>query len=264
MEENTVLIAVGVVIASMFIAGLIRGITGILQGVLCWVVIFGMMFLVTPAIENSLQGSAVEEKFQNSVESHIKSQLAKLENKSETLEELTNTTEVIDLSSEQSTAELFDSIEIPLPEVVDGYIAKQVKKSKKAEKTFKLNKKKDLDKQLSKINQTIAQQASGPIVHFMLRGAALLVSSILAIILTRLLSFVLSLIAEMPVIGPGNRFLGGCFGIIEGCLIVWIIFDVITCFVMTPRGQELYTQIQSDTILRLLYAYNPLDIFVSI
>lgn len=70
------------------------------------------------------------------------------------------------------------------------------------------------------------------------------------------LSFCLSFVFELPIVGSINRLGGVLFGAAEGLLIVWLVLLIISLFEDSEMGRLLYEQIYSSRFLTLLYERN--------
>lgn len=66
----------------------------------------------------------------------------------------------------------------------------------------------------------------------------------------------LDLIAHLPVLHGVNQILGLFGGLLQGLLIVWIIFLVITVCVSTQPGSELMDMIRESPVLKTIYDSN--------
>lgn len=87
-------------------------------------------------------------------------------------------------------------------------------------------------------------------------GIVLLVLGILFIILYAVLERVLNIISKLPVIHQANALGGGIIGLIDGFLLVWLAFGIITLFSGTPAGLVCNEQIQDSSILTWIYDNN--------
>ncbi len=89
------------------------------------------------------------------------------------------------------------------------------------------------------------------IVAFML--TLIVVTSVL-----RAVIFSLNVIADLPVFGFMNRLAGGVMGVIGVLIIVWAAFVIITVMYTTEIGREMFDMIQSNSMLSVIYEYNPI------
>ena len=107
---------------------------------------------------------------------------------------------------------------------------------------------------------TFGEYLSVYIAHMLVKGIASLLSFALAMMAIRLLAFALESVAQLPVLSSINRVGGGLAGAVQGILIIWLCFLVITilCSFNMPWCQELYKLIQEDAFLTFWYNNNVL------
>lgn len=90
-----------------------------------------------------------------------------------------------------------------------------------------------------------------------------IVTFLLAAVGLALLCFVLNIISKLPVLHQINTLAGVAAGALEGLVIVWIFFIVITMFGTTEFGREALTLISENPILSFLYDSNLLSGFIT-
>jgi len=94
-----------------------------------------------------------------------------------------------------------------------------------------------------------------------LNAAAVIVSILISIIVFAILEFLLNRLANLPVLGAVNKFLGFLLGFAKGLIFIWILFIIIGLIKATPVGQTLTDQISGSPLLswvntnNLLYKY---------
>lgn len=88
---------------------------------------------------------------------------------------------------------------------------------------------------------------------------AWILSFILISILLGILVHVLDIIAKLPGIDSINHIGGLVVGLLEGLLIVWILFFVIVLCQGSEWGSQMMTEIQENPLLKLLYESNVLE-----
>lgn len=81
---------------------------------------------------------------------------------------------------------------------------------------------------------------------------------IIVTILVRAIVLALDIVSNLPVLGLVNRLAGGVLGTAGALIVVWVIFTVITLLYTTNIGKELYALIEQESILMLIYEYNPI------
>lgn len=90
-----------------------------------------------------------------------------------------------------------------------------------------------------------------------------LVICLLVKILLHIISASLNIIGNLPVIGGINRISGLIAGIVQGIIVVWIGFIVITLFANNELGYQLLTLISESSILSNIYNNNILLILIT-
>lgn len=106
--------------------------------------------------------------------------------------------------------------------------------------------------------------AAKNISDFVPKYMANLILNIISFIVTFILimSFIwlavttLNIIASLPVLNGINRILGLVLGFVQGLIIVWIAFLIITIFSNTDIGRQLMTMIAESPVLSVLYDSN--------
>ena len=69
----------------------------------------------------------------------------------------------------------------------------------------------------------------------------------------------LDLITKLPVLKSINRLGGLIIGLMEGVLVVWLLFLLIVLCQNSELGKEMMTSIQQQPILKFLYDYNMIE-----
>ncbi|MDD6380808.1 MAG: hypothetical protein PUG04_03850 [Lachnospiraceae bacterium] len=280
---NYLLIITLVLLFVGFVIGWAKGLIGILTGILSWVIILGVMYVATPAIERAYSKGPVYEKMYNTVSDHVSNGLVTKENKAidelnESIEAANDsdstdtTTETasdgnqkadINLSDSESMKDFLSGISISLPSAVTRIVAQAVDGATNAAARLVSNITADSQDKITSANDTIVNTVSTPIATLMVRGLALLTSFLLAVIITRIIALIGQALGNTPVIGGISRFFGGIWGIIVVLVLVWLFMDLVTCFSITPNGQKLMSQINSSSFLDTLYINNPLTFFIT-
>lgn len=70
------------------------------------------------------------------------------------------------------------------------------------------------------------------------------------------LCFLLDVISKLPVIHQINTVAGVAFGALEGLVVLWIFFVIITMFGSTGFGQTMLAMVSESEILSFLYDHN--------
>jgi len=82
------------------------------------------------------------------------------------------------------------------------------------------------------------------------------VTFILVSVILRLAIKALDVMAKLPIIHGINQFLGLFLGLLQGVLVVWLIFLVITIFSSTSTGRQLLLMVSESPILTFIYDSN--------
>lgn len=105
---------------------------------------------------------------------------------------------------------------------------------------------------------TFAQYVGAYLARMIINVVAFLVTFIVVTLILRAVIFALDIVTELPVLGCLNRIAGAGLGLAIALVIVWVAFIVLTLLYTTKAGYNIYTMIQNDTWLKLIYDYNPL------
>lgn len=85
-----------------------------------------------------------------------------------------------------------------------------------------------------------------------------LLTFIIVTILVRAIVLALDIVSNLPVLGLVNRLAGGVLGAVGALIVIWVLFLIITLLYTTNIGKELYALIEQESILMLIYEYNPI------
>ncbi len=107
----------------------------------------------------------------------------------------------------------------------------------------------------SKGYEWIAEQAAGAVVE----RIAWILAFILISVLLGFLVHALDIIAKLPGIDTINHAGGLAVGLLEGLVVVWIFFLVITLCQGSEWGSQMMDEIQKNPLLELLYEKNMLE-----
>lgn len=107
---------------------------------------------------------------------------------------------------------------------------------------------------------TFGEYVSEALARMIVNGLSFVVSYMLASVILRLGTWVLNILAGLPVLKSANKLAGGLVGLVKGILFVWIAFLVLTVLCSTEIGKQGLALIEKDTFLCILYEY---DVFVN-
>ncbi|MDD3339276.1 MAG: CvpA family protein [Lachnospiraceae bacterium] len=100
------------------------------------------------------------------------------------------------------------------------------------------------------------------IAAWIVYGIAILISLVVSIILIVIATHFLNLIAKLPVLGGINRVGGLLLGTVQGLILIWIFFLIVTALANTAFGASAMQEINRDNILTYLYDNNLIMQFV--
>lgn len=105
---------------------------------------------------------------------------------------------------------------------------------------------------------TVTGYVSGYLARTVINGFSYVLAYILSAIAIRLIVYVLNLIAALPILKTANKLTGGAVGLLKGLVFVWIAFLVLTVLCSTAIGKTALELIAKDSLLNVLYQYDPL------
>jgi len=89
-----------------------------------------------------------------------------------------------------------------------------------------------------------------------INALAFVVIFLAMVILLAILCRVLNIISKLPLLNELNKTAGLLVGVLQGFIIIWILFIVITVFSGTTFGQSLFEMINNNEILTMIYDNN--------
>lgn len=102
----------------------------------------------------------------------------------------------------------------------------------------------------------VYQELANAVASYMIRGIAFFIAFIVAGILSRWIGHMLNFISHIPILHSTNKFLGAGIGVVQGVLIVWLMFYVITLCGTSEWGMKLLSYIKESELLFYLYKNN--------
>ena len=106
--------------------------------------------------------------------------------------------------------------------------------------------------------ETFAQYVGHFLAKLIINIIAFLCTFILVTIVVRAIVFALDIVSELPVLGAVNRLAGGVVGVAGALIIVWTLFVIITLLYTTDIGKQMFGMIESNSLLKMLYDFNPI------
>lgn len=158
------------------------------------------------------------------------------------------------LKSDESVKEVIENADIPRDMQVAAIEASDLPELFKS--LLSTNNNSEIYKELGV--ETFAQYVGSFLAKLIINIAAFLCTFLLVTIVFRAVIFALDIVSELPVIGFVNRAAGGVAGVLCALVIIWIAFIIVTLLHVASIGADVYEMIQKDTLLRMLYEYNPI------
>ena len=111
--------------------------------------------------------------------------------------------------------------------------------------------------------KTFEEYVCRQITNVIINAIAFVVTLLLTIIALAVLCFALNLLAKLPVLKQVNATAGLAAGVLEGLLIVWILFVILTMFAGSEFGSKALAQISENPLLDFLYKNNLVSKFIA-
>lgn len=108
--------------------------------------------------------------------------------------------------------------------------------------------------------ETFGEYVSEALARMIINGLSFAVSYMMASVILRLGTWILNVLAGLPVLNGANKLAGGMVGLVKGVLFIWIAFLVLTVLYSTEIGRQGLSLIEKDPFLNVVYEY---DIFVN-
>lgn len=102
----------------------------------------------------------------------------------------------------------------------------------------------------------MVKEISTGMTNIIMKAIAFVISYAIVMLIFQVVFSVIGVMEKIPGIGQMNRGLGLAVGIIEGFVIVWAMFALITFASTTPIGMGLVSQINHAPLLKWLYTHN--------
>ena len=107
---------------------------------------------------------------------------------------------------------------------------------------------------------SFAEYVSESLARMIVNGLSFFISYLLASVILRMGTYILNLLAGLPVLKSANKLAGAVTGLVKGILFIWTAFLVLTILCSSRIGKEGLALIERDVFLAPLYEY---DIFVN-
>lgn len=213
-------------------AGFIKSIFSLLSTIAVIII----TILVSPIVTNLLKNSDI-------ISGTIQSKL-------EQVIDLSGIAENLSAEEEKNPAAFIDGLELPdsIKETIKDSLAETMNDNKEEAAEFVGDKLDTLELYICELLTNIILNALGFFITFLLAAAGLAV-----------LCFVLDIISKLPGLHQINTLAGLALGALEGLVILWIVFVVITMLGSTSFGQTCMAMISESKILSFLYDSNVLS-----
>ena len=116
--------------------------------------------------------------------------------------------------------------------------------------------KESLQENKAKQEANIKAYIISQVTDIAINALAFILTFVLAFVALWVVSIALNLISKLPILNSLNKLTGFAVGGLQGVVIVWILFIVITIFSGTRLGGTASAQIEESTILSFLYSKN--------
>ncbi|MCR4672735.1 MAG: CvpA family protein [Lachnospiraceae bacterium] len=120
----------------------------------------------------------------------------------------------------------------------------------------------DIEEGVKASLDTVSEKIAVSLTHILSSILAFVIIFIAVRIVLAIIAGALDLVAKLPVVDTLNHIGGGLVGLGYGLVVVWIVFTAVALFTGTDIGSRIYGMISENTILTMLYNFNPLMKFI--
>ena len=146
--------------------------------------------------------------------------------------------EGLDKNADELTGEMLS--DLPLPDEINELLLK--------------NNDKETVTQMGAAN--IADHLSKELSNMIINAISFIILYILISVALRIIISAADVIAKLPLVKEVNKLAGVAVGVIEGLIIVWVFFIIVTGLTSTEFGQVVMEQIKNNAILSFIYDNN--------
>ena len=173
-----------------------------------------------------------------------------IEKKLEEIIDLSGIADSLSSQEENDPTAFIDVLELPdsIKQTIKDSLLETMEEKKEDAADFVGDKLDSLEVYICEMLTNIILNAVGFFVTFLLAAAGLAI-----------LCFVLDLLSKLPVLHQINTMAGVAMGALEGLVVLWIVFIVITMLGSTSFGQDCMAMISESEILCFLYDSNVLS-----
>lgn len=221
---NWLLIVVLVILAAYTIRGYQKGLLRVLFALFSLIITIAFVTWATPYISNVLkENTQIYQKIQIKCEEKVKERMQ----------------EKIAQESEEKETTL-ENYGITLPEHIEESLIGKIQKG--------------ADYTLEKSG--IYEEMAGEMADFITYGIAFFAALIICAILMHFLQDMLDIVSKIPILKGVNKTLGAAAGLLQGLIIIWLFFYLLTLFQNVGWGEMLLSMIQESRFLTVLYENN--------
>ncbi len=112
--------------------------------------------------------------------------------------------------------------------------------------------------------ESIRHYTSIYIAGIIVKALAFVVTFVIVSLLLWLICHLLNIVAKLPVLNFLNRVLGCAAGIMEGLVIIWLLFILISAMAQTSFGMSVLKMVGESKPLLFLYEHNLISYFVGL
>ncbi len=247
IEINSLFIVVIVIFAAFMVLGFMRGVLGIIFGVVSWVFLFFFVNWAAPQVYDNLKDTRMEKEIATYVYEYLD------EKTDDTISDLG--TEIdLDAGIDALSDGLFSNYGIMIPKELLLGSKDTIKESDVAEVA-----KEGAEDARAALLLSLTAIVTGAILN----GLSVLISAVIAFVICFVVYLLIKIISKAPLLGKANRAVGLVFGVFEGLMVVWVLMYIVSICAATDFGQQMMQQINDNTILKFLYDYNQIVIITN-
>ena len=221
---NWLLIIVLVILAAYTIRGYQKGLLRVLFSLFSLIITIAFVTWATPYISNVLKENTqiyqkIQIKCEEKVKERMQEKIAQEKKKKETV---------------------LENYGITLPEHIEESLIGKIQKGA------------DYTLEKSGIYEEMAKEMA----DFINYGIAFFAALIICAILMHFLQDMLDIVSKIPILKGVNKTLGVAAGLLQGLIIIWLFFYLLTLFQNVGWGEMLLSMIQESRFLTVLYENN--------
>lgn len=103
---------------------------------------------------------------------------------------------------------------------------------------------------------TIEDYIGGYVASFLINIISMIIVFVVIWVAIKIISNTLNIVVKLPIIRTANSFGGAVLGFIQGTIVIWIAFAVLTLFFAKPVFQDINETISSSVVASKFYDSN--------